>query len=156
MHSSESTKVKVLAVCALLAVGVVIVLLNAPKVSANSDQQSVQIVARANLLNQTGGTPLLTLFTPPATGLYRVSVYGVTTVSDSGGNASVDIDLFWTDVAKAQIASMGSVSLNTQGATSSDSIIINAIGGKPVSFLLQVGTVQGSPMYCMFFSAERL
>lgn len=125
---------------------------------------SPMIFKRVVLKNQTAPIPPTTLFTPPQTGLYRISAYMTQIVPTPGSNGQWSLALTWSDDAGLENSgSSGPVSVFTgnAGYGSFEGIegppggvaIIEAVAGQPVSFSVDSG---GGGTYSCYFVIERL
>ena len=64
-----------------------------------------RVVAKINLTNQTSQIPPTTLFTPPTSGMFRISVYETMTAAGDGNG----VVLNWTDEAGLESANVGGI-----------------------------------------------
>src|SRR2546430_1097797 len=80
-----------LSLAALLLIGTFQLARSNPPMSV-----SPQIVANVTLLNNVGGVPLTTAYTPSSSGIFHVSGYAVFTNSSFGANG-ISITLQWVD-----------------------------------------------------------
>jgi hypothetical protein len=143
------------------AVAVVLVGVFALGFAANKSSTSFlgpRVVATVNLVNQTADIPVTTIFTPPITGLYRVSTYMTMTVSGHGY-----LTLNWTDNAGVESAIVSTTQnsspppydyCNYDNVPCSPTTFI-AKAGTPVSYSTQ-GFGSGSGTYEVYIVIERL
>lgn len=121
------------------------------------------IVVKGKLANVTGVIPQTTIFTPTATGLYRLSVYATTTTADPGSGSFYGYNLFFTDVTGAQ-QSYQELLASTDGQTGvwnqglvPYSVAFQAEAGTPVSYSL---TLEQGPadtaVFALYYVVERL
>jgi hypothetical protein len=78
----------------------------ANKAVTNNAVTYPRVVAKVSLTGQTAVIPTTTIFTPKASGLYRISVYGAMTKPVSENAANWDVSLGWTDDAGAEGAGL--------------------------------------------------
>ena len=134
---------------------------------------SPTIVRKVVLVNQTAPIPTTTIFTPGASGLFRVSVY-MTQVSPGGADDSWSCNLNWTDDAGAESSSAvnfyGIITMgvrqtppNAYGSLSSSGnvgnvVTIEAVAGQPITFSVQplLGRSGGDGTYSLYLTVERL
>jgi hypothetical protein len=120
------------------------------------------IVAKVTLTNQATIIPQTVIFTPPQSGLYRVSPYMALMTSPI--TCCWFFDFFWTDEGGAHEASgmmtLGENSCCGYGldAISSDvpgSFTFRAVAGQPVSYDISGGGGNAGP-YALYLVIERL
>jgi len=88
------------------------------------------IVAEGKLLNQTTPIPTTTIFTPPQTGLYRLSVYSFVSTADSSSRLGWNYTLNWTDDAGAE-SSNNILDVNSNAAPPLAWASVGAFGASP-------------------------
>jgi hypothetical protein len=159
---------RTLCVAAILLATIVFTSGNKPADASAVGQPSPVIVARLSLTNQTQQISTTTLFTPPVTGLYRVSVYFAMTknvnsqeewltslyFTDDGGFESMSGD---TAVARLNDFSTSIPPVAWAVTHSGDPVApvtFRAIAGTPVSY--SVGGPATGDTYDLFIVAERL
>lgn len=119
----------------------------------NSTWQFIEYPTSVSLTGQTGAIGATTIYTPAATGMYRVSVYMVCTTA-GGGTLSATIK--WTDVKQSQQASpAANVNLANAGEASSGSIYINSTA-VAITYETAIAGASGSPQYAIFIVCEHL
>jgi hypothetical protein len=139
-----------------------------------STPTSPTIVASVSLPNQTAPIPSTVLFTPSATGLFRVTAYMTEVVpfTSNGSYYTWIYHLGWTDDAGKESGNgrNGIMVLQTQqtppsawAATSSTfspglTSIVEAVGGAPITFSISkgAGTVNGPSTYSLYVTVEQL
>ena len=111
------------------------------------------MVATKSLTGQTGDIGATTLFTPSATGTYRVSVYLVCTTAGTG---TLSLTIGWTDDAQAQTTKPATdINLNTKGNASSGVFFINATA-VAITYTAAIAGKAGSPVYSVYLTLEQL
>jgi hypothetical protein len=122
------------------------------------------IVARGKVVNRSTTVPTTTIFTPQATGLYRLSVYGTITTADANSLSVWSYHFGWTDDAGAQIfPGLVAGSGNTLGPFGAYGLVVGgasypfeAKAGAAVTYsIVQVGPPDGSA-YSLYYTLERL
>jgi hypothetical protein len=128
-----------------------IVLLSSVSSSANYPV----IVAKIRLMNQTGGIPQTTIFTPPKSGLFRISAVGCTTVKNSDENGIWGISTQYIPVKNSfpQINEFDLASY--QLGCESISVLAWDIGGLPLQYLVESFGTNGAK-YDLFITVEQL
>ena len=115
---------------------------------------STAIVEAVEYTEQTASIGSTTLYTPPAVGLYRVSVYQLCTKAGAGG--TLDTTLAWTDDSGVQgITPASQVDLTSLGSGGTSSTFIRSIASA-ISFSTTVAGASGAPEYGLWISAERM
>ena len=128
------------------------------------------IVATVKLTGQTAPISATTLFTPTATGVYRVSAYMTQVTPVNLLNVFWYLNLRWTDDAGAEAASVQTNHMLLQTLTSGtppeaygfnslfpgNSSIIEVKAGQPITYsvVLSAGTSGGT--YSLYMVVERL
>ena len=112
------------------------------------------VVGSVNLTAQTGSISNTTIFTPSAAGMYKASVYMVTTTAGSAGTVSCTIG--WTDSAAAQTATPASTLTLTSNTYSSGIAVIYSAASDAITYSTTVSGAVGSPAYQLVISLERL
>jgi hypothetical protein len=121
------------------------------------------VVATASVTNNTTGIDPTTLYTPPAEGTFRVSVYMSTT--GGGGNSPAQWFTFvrWVDRLSARNAHVGvlpnstSSSVGTTGVVGG-SIVVHDMAGQPLEYRVGAGgfRYQLSHAYDLYIVVEQL
>jgi len=117
-------------------------------------QYSPVIVATVSLIDQDAAIGATTLFTPSASGLYRVQVYQVCTVAGTGGVLATTIG--WTDDEQAQVSKPASdVDLTVLGEAASGILFLR---GTPVAITYTSTAVgiAGGAEFALFIVLEQL
>jgi hypothetical protein len=113
------------------------------------------IVNQTSLVNQTSNIGLVTLYTPNATGTYRVSVYQVDTQSSLAGTLSTTIS--WIDDSGTQTQKpAGDISLTLLTSFSNGISYIEAKTGTNITYQTTLSGVTGTPKYSLYITVERL
>ncbi len=115
-------------------------------------------------LNLTGlkTTQNLTLFTPSAPGLFRVSVYALCTTADASG--AIVGNLSWTDlsstsqsVALTPSGFIPALSCNAAGRYASDTLVVQCAGDTPINLQFIVfNNFTSGGNYAVFATVEQL
>ena len=119
------------------------------------------IVARGNLVNQTAEIPQTTIYTPSATGLYRLSAYTVETVPVDIQNAYWSFNLFWTDDGGAQ-ANYSNVyqpvlgGFGTATWTPGSVSVFRANAGQAVSYSVTLAGGTSGGTYSLYYTLEKI
>lgn len=106
-------------------------------------------VPYVSLTGQTSSISTTTLFTPTATGTYRISIYVVDT---AGTTFTLQGTIGWTDAAQAQTATTSTLTNTTNGYLQS-SFFIEAVSGNAVTYAV---VLTGTATYNVYVVAERL
>jgi hypothetical protein len=118
---------------------------------------SPAIIKTIVLKGQTTSIPPTTIFTPPTSGLFRISVYMVATGGfDNLGNWNAKIN--WTDDAGPE-STVSWLSLNAftpPNAWAQNSIVIEAAAGEPATISISAGTQYPGPTYSLFLVVEQI
>lgn len=115
------------------------------------------MIAKVALTAQTADIAATTLFTAPATGLYAISWYMVTTAVDAGASAATNVGFTWTDDAGSN---------SSPGNPGSDLTILHnyqqfvtlvqATSGSVVQYSMLNGAPYGTARYSLYLTATRL
>lgn len=103
----------------------------------------------ASATSQTSSIGTTTLFTPTATGTYRVSIY---IVDIAGTVFTLQGTVGWTDSATAQTATTSTLTNATNGYVQS-SFFVEATSGNPVTYAV---ALTGTATYNVYVVSERL
>jgi hypothetical protein len=133
------------------------------------------IVAKGKLVNQTAPIPTTTIFTPTQSGLYRLSVYMVTTVTDHLSLSLWDYQLNWSDAAGAEqcggqgtliftpyvLTLPGGTYPNVAWASNSASmpgqvVAFQAVAGFPITYSVMQSGGSDNSAYALYYTLERL
>ena len=113
--------------------------------------QSPIIIKQIFLENQTATPPKITLFTPTASGLYRVSVY----VSIfSGANSSICPEVDWFDALNLQSALVFPTLCVNPGGSGNGAIVVHSLTNEPVDLIPGFSAFSGE--YNLFVTVEQL
>jgi hypothetical protein len=82
-----------------------------------------QIVATFERVNKTGPIPLTTLYAPPGSGMFRVSIVAVVTVGNGGGNGGWQPIIRATDAAGQYEQDGSAVSTNVPGTATTEFLV---------------------------------
>jgi hypothetical protein len=111
------------------------------------------IVATASLTGQSGPLPLTTVYTPPASGMFRVSTY--LSVSKTRNVTPTWILTFgWTDDngPRNTTTSATQNGSNANAATA----VIQSVGGQPLAYSTRLQGEDGETTYNVFIVVEQL
>jgi hypothetical protein len=141
-----------------------------PAAASPTGPSAPAIVATVKLTGQTAPISATTLFTPTATGLYRVSAYMTQVTPVNLLNVFWYLNLRWTDDAGAESASVQTNHMLLQTLTSGTppeaygfeaippgtTSVIEAKAGQPITYsvVLSAGTSGGT--YSLYMVVERL
>ena len=114
-----------------------------------------RVVAKTDVLNQTGQIPPTTLLTPPTSGMFRVSVYE-TMVAPGDGNS---VQLAWTDEAGGENANVGNTQYGSTYCVSAAGpppcgTTLFAVSGTPITYSTSTDSNGGT--YDLHIVVERL
>lgn len=102
-----------------------------------------------------GSTTLLTAGS--ADGLFRISIYAVTTTTDTGGGApAVTPSLSWTDDSGAQTTSFSPIDLTKSGSLSQATFVLQGKANAAVSFSTAVAGSVTNGQYSFYITAEQI
>lgn len=97
------------------------------------------------------------LFTPTATGMYRVSLATQVTQGGLLNAGSLTVALNWTDDTQGQTLSpITGVALITSGAFGQSTSVMRVLSGTPIFMTVALGAVTGTPHYNAFGAVERV
>lgn len=120
----------------------------------NSSISQSTIVATVSLTGQTGNIAATTLYTPAASGIYKVSVYHLCTVAGSAGTLATTIG--FTDDVQAQTTKPAiDISLTGAGNAASGIVPIRSTAAA-ITYSTVIAGGTGSPQYALFIILERL
>lgn len=120
----------------------------------NSGLGQATIAATVSLTGQTGNIAATTIYTPPAAGLYRVSVYQICTTAGSAGTLNSVIG--WTDnVGAKTLSPAADVTLTStaNGATGASFIRATAAA---ITYATTITGGAGNPQYALYICVEKL
>ena len=112
------------------------------------------VVASVSLTDQIQGIRGTPIFTPPASGIFRISAYLSVSKSDNG-NALWAIYVRWTDDNLARFSSynIGQGTSNAFNAT----WVVQSVGGQPLLYkIVPSGGAGGKVPYNLFIVVEQL
>lgn len=121
------------------------------------------VVASIALTGQTANIPLTSLFTPTATGVYRVAIYAVSTAG-TGIDTIPVLNVFWTDdfgTEDLTTSSYGAINISINAATGEyqpktlSPYIIENVAGQPIQYSVTGGTYS-TLIYSLYLVVERL
>jgi hypothetical protein len=130
----------------------------------NSTPTSPVIVRKVALTNQSAPISTTTLFTPPQSGLYRVSVYMTQVVANVQQNGLWSYNIGWSDDAGAETASLvqlaaAQVPPQAWGSfvgSPGNVIVLQTVAGQPVTYSVALqGAADGGGVYSLYFVVER-
>lgn len=112
------------------------------------------VVGNVALAAQTATISATSIFTPPANGTYRLSVYAVTSTAGTGGTCTATLS--WTDDIHAQTFTTSTIDLTTGGSFVQNTIYARAVTTAAIKYATTVAGATGSPQYALFVNVERL
>lgn len=117
------------------------------------NQTSIAVITTVPLTGQTGDISTTTIYTPSATGYFRVSVYMICTTA-GGGTLSCTIG--WSDSVGAKTISPASgVDLaSTANGSTGISFIVSGIAA--ITYATAIAGKTGSPQYSLYVALEQL
>ena len=112
------------------------------------------IVKRVELTDQGGDIGATTLYTPAASGLYRVSTYALTTTAGAGG--TLDVTIGWTDDEQAQSSVVvNDMDLTVDKTAAQNTLFIRSTAAA-ITYATAIAGKSGTPKYSLFIIVERL
>ena len=120
----------------------------------NSGLGQATIAAIVSLTGQTGNIATTTIYTPPAAGLYRVSVYALCSKAGTGGTLAVTIG--WSDEVGAKTlkpASDVDLTSTANGSTGAAFIRATAVA---ITYTTTITGGAGAPEYNLHIALEKL
>jgi hypothetical protein len=144
-------------ILAALLLAVTIIQSERTRVLAATSHTHPRIVAEIALTNQTAPIPTTTIFTPQATGVYRISAY-ITVTQPGDGQGVWSLEVFWTDDAGAEVSCLPNVNNAAKPPFAYANPIpalatFEAKAGVPVTFSV-TGSTTGT--YSLYFTVEQL
>jgi len=112
------------------------------------------IVATASLTAQSAPLPLTTIYTPPASGLFRVSTYMSVGKGQHSTAPTWFLTLGWTDDNGPRHVDT-TVDQKTSNANTATTVI-QAVGGEPVAYRTSLQGELGAATYNLFIVVEQL
>jgi hypothetical protein len=113
-----------------------------------------RVVAKIDVLNQTGQISPTTLLTPRTSGMFRVSVYETMVAAGDGNSVQIN----WTDEAGVQSANVGGTNFFTycvsQAGPPPCGTTLYAVGGTPIIYSTSADSNGGT--YDLHIVVERL
>lgn len=110
-------------------------------------------VAQVALTGQTGNITATTLYTPAASGQYRVSVYHLCTTAGAG---TLTTTIAFTDDVQAQsVAPAANVDLAGAGNAGTGSVYIRSTAAA-ITYATSIAGIGGSPQYALFITVEKV
>ena len=120
----------------------------------NSGLGQATIAAIVSLTGQTGNIATTTIYTPPAAGLYRVSVYQICSTAGSAGTLNSVIG--WTDIVGAKtISPAADVTLTSTANGATGNAFINATAAA-ITYAATITGGAGGPAYALYIVVEKL
>jgi hypothetical protein len=110
------------------------------------------VVASVSLTDQINGIGATPLYTPPVSGIFRISAYLSVRRVDTKPNAVWNIDVLWRDDQEARQASY-TIS-NAFSSAQSSTWVVQAVGGVPLLF--KTRSMNGRVGYNLFIVVEQL
>jgi len=118
-----------------------------------------QVLAKIALTAQAADIGTTALFTAPATGLYGVDFYMVTTASDAGASNNLGVDLTYTDNSGSHTVSAidgGTLALTSTGSNNFGTFPFEATAASVVSYAVSGGGTYGTARYSIYLTVTRL
>jgi hypothetical protein len=116
--------------------------------------QRPTIVKTFSVSGQTGSITKTALYTPAATGVFRITYAMYTSVAGSGGTVSVKA--YFKPVDTETNVASGNQNLNTTAAAQQYNFTFHHVGGNAISFDSTVAGASGSPQYGIDITIEQL
>lgn len=120
----------------------------------NSGLGQATIAATVSLTGQTGNIGTTTIYTPPAAGLYRVSVYQICKVAGSAGTLNTVIG--WSDAVGAKTLSPAADVTLTSTANGATGAAFISSGASAITYATTITGGAGSPQYNLYICVERI
>jgi len=112
------------------------------------------IVATIALTDQGDDIGATTLYTPAASGMYRVSTYALTTTAGAGG--TLDVTIGWTDDEQAQSSVVvNDMDLTVDKTAAQNTLFIRSTAAA-ITYTTAIAGKSGSPKYSLFIVVERV
>ena len=111
------------------------------------------VLAKVALTAQSAVIAATNVITPPAAGLYRVSVYLVVTAAGTGG--AIQANVGWKDEALAQSDSVATLS-TALGARAHADFVVHAETSAAITYSTVFNSVTGSPAYSLYVTVEKI
>ena len=155
------------ALCVAVLLVPIFAIAQTTKASTTPPFASPVIVAKGKFVNQTAPIPTTTIFTPPQTGLYRLSVYATLTKSDPASLSSWSYGVNWTDDTGAQQygggvqfaagnSPTGQFTFENFFDNGGPTVVFEAKAQTPItSTMTQIGPPDNSA-YSLYYTLERL
>ena len=119
----------------------------------NSGLGQASIVASIALTAQGAAIGVTTLYTPAATGTYRVNVYHLVTTAGTG---TLTTTIGFTDQEAAKTATpAGNIDLSVDQQAQTGQVFISAVAAA-ITYTVTIAGLAGSPKYSLFIVVERL
>ena len=112
------------------------------------------VISNIALTDQGAAIGQTTIFTPSASGVYRVSVYQVMTTAGSGGTLATTIG--WTDDEQAQTSKPASDLDMTSDGTASSGVLFLRSAVAAIHYTVTTAGIGGSPKFALFILTEQL
>lgn len=113
------------------------------------------IVAVADATGQTAAIGATTLYTPPAAGMYRLTIAMQTTTAGSAGTATGQVTVTWNGHTRT-LLNIGSLDLTSAGAIGQGSAIIYSDASQPIQYGVAWSGAAGSPVYDLHVRLESI
>lgn len=124
--------------------------------SISQAQLTPIIVARVNKPSQTAPIGTTTIYTPIASGMFRMSVYMELAIADPSSFSSWSMGANWTDDVEG-VGTGGLIVLANSGMSSlSGSVLIRAVAGTPITYFVDLGGAPDNSAYSLYIVLERL
>ena len=115
---------------------------------------SPSIITPIQLTGQTGNIGVTTIYTPAATGLYRIGVYSLCSVAGTGGTLAVTIG--WTDEVGAKTLKPAADVTLTSTANGSTGIAFIRATAVAITYTTTITGGTGNPQYNLHILLERI
>lgn len=114
-------------------------------------------LAKVALTAQAANIGNTTLLAVPATGLYTVAVYAVTTTTDAGAGASTTVNVGWTDDSGAQTLPLGTFDLTaSKSFMSAGPGAFQVTNGSNITYSVTGGGTYGAARYSLYITVQRI
>ena len=114
--------------------------------------QNSSDIVESDLIAQPAAIVATPLFTPDATGLYRITAYAVCMFPGAGTLSTV---LTWQDdVQSQQMNILGDLALTAKGLYVQGEAVIRAVSGNAVNYSTSIAGLGGGATYALFLHSE--